>query len=236
MTDQLQLRRDQVRLSVEMISTAPGANWRQVVVTPAAPLSPGRWTLEALPGTLVAHALGDNRLRLAELEVGPDADRIPALTEARFLGFQSAQPGCGGTDFAEVAVSTNEPESMVEVTLTAPAYTTTVVLPIGRRSRTGPLQPNESLVRIGFDMCGGPVRLPAGTTFTASLTPLSAGGRRGAPFLVIFSTPPGRSPQSFMDTMRQLKTLKGRDTTPRGWPDGDGEEEQAANPTRSERR
>lgn len=207
--DQLVFRRDQTRIKVESISTASGANWRQVVVTPATPgLSPGAWTLEALPDSPLARVLS-NRLRVAGFEVTSEADRVPALTEARVVGVQSTQPGCGAATFAEVAVATTEPQSLVEVTLTAPSFTTTVVLPVVSRPLAGPLRGNETVVRIGFDMCGGPVQLPAETTFTASLTPLSAGGRPGSPFLVIFSTPPGapQGPPSLSDTLRAFKTL-----------------------------
>ncbi|MBE2253287.1 MAG: hypothetical protein IAE78_27395 [Myxococcus sp.] len=204
--DQLVLRRGPTRIKLQLVSTAWGANWRQEVITPAEALAAGRWTLEALPDGPVARAVSDH-LRLAEFEV-TGADRVPVLVSARLLGARSNQAGCGSDARAEVLVETDEPSAMVEVTLTATAYTTTVVLPLESRPLAGPLQGHESVIGIGFELCGGPVSLPPDTTFTATLTPLSTAGRRGAPHVVIFSTPAGEpGPRSFVDTVRAFELL-----------------------------
>jgi hypothetical protein len=190
LSDELVLRRDDVRIKVEVVSSELGANWRQVVVTPVEALTSGGWALEALPGTAVA-LVHRNTLRLAEFEVVEGAQHVPSLSDARFVGFQSGQFGCGGAFFAEVAVATDDSEAMFEVTLTSDSFTSTVLLPITSRQVEGPMRGEQSVVRIGFDVCGGPVRLPSGTTFAASLTPISRDGRSGLPYLVSFSTPKG---------------------------------------------
>lgn len=165
-----------------------GANFRQLVVVPEVPLSPGPWTLEAMPASAVQRAA--DRTVLTRFNAVSQTGRPPVFAAPpAFVGLGTIQSGCGDGLFAEVEARMDQPDAIVEVSLQSAGFGSVVVLSPTLTNRRGPLAGDVSTLRIGADICGGPVAMPAGTTITAKLTPLSRDGVRGESYVVMFSTP-----------------------------------------------
>lgn len=202
-TDQVVLRKGEQVTRLQLISTELGANSRQVVLQPIEPLRAGGWQLEIASGTALANVVFDSVL--ARFEVSNEArTAAPSfVTLPHFVGVRSEAYGCGTASYAEVELSLDDPHGLVEVSLDTGV---TVVLPITTSTSPGPRVGSQSVVQIGTGMCGGPVRLLDGKTYTAKLTPLSRAGERGQPAVVIFSTKRRAFERSSFDLLQSLSS------------------------------